>query len=101
MKVGREKRYKIGKADIVERRTRQIAVQLPEGLELVHPISSDDACGIDASWHRRFAENRRGGDWFELTAAAELTPPAEQRVLAQRSVVDERRARPYRLRSTD
>jgi Meiotically up-regulated gene 113 len=69
MKVGRERRYKIGKADIVGRRTRQIAVQLPEDLELMHAISTDDAYGIEAYWHRRFAEKRRGGEWFELTAA--------------------------------
>ncbi len=68
MKVGREKRYKIGKADIVGRRTRQIAVQLPEELELIHSISTDDAYGIEAYWHKRFAEKRRGGEWFELTA---------------------------------
>jgi hypothetical protein len=69
MKVGREKRYKIGKADVVERRARQIAVHLPEELELVHAISTDDAYGIEAYWHKRFAEKRRGGEWFELTAA--------------------------------
>jgi hypothetical protein len=68
MKVGREKRYKIGKADIVERRARQIAVQLPEDLELLHAISTDDAYGIEAYWHTRFAVKRRGGEWFELTA---------------------------------
>jgi hypothetical protein len=68
MKVGRERRYKIGKADIVERRARQIAVQLPEDLELMHAISTDDAYGIEDYWHKRFAEKRRGGEWFELTA---------------------------------
>jgi hypothetical protein len=69
MKVGREKRYKIGKADIVGRRTQQIGVQLPEDLELIHAISTDDAYGIEAYWHKRFAEKRRGGEWFELVAA--------------------------------
>lgn len=69
MRVGREKRYKIGKADIVGRRTRQIAVDLPEDLELIHAISTDDAYGIEAYWHRRFAAQRRGGEWFELSAA--------------------------------
>jgi hypothetical protein len=68
MKVGREKRYKIGKADIVARRARQIAVDLPEELELVHVISTDDAYGIEGYWHKRFAEKRRGGEWFDLTA---------------------------------
>lgn len=69
MKVGREKRYKIGKADVVGRRARQIAVHLPEDLELVHTISTDDAYGIETYWHKRFGEKRRGGEWFELTAA--------------------------------
>lgn len=67
MKVGREKRYKIGKADIVGRRTKQVAVGLPEELELIHVISTDDAYGIEAYWHKRFSEKRRGGEWFELT----------------------------------
>src|SRR5207302_10865710 len=57
MKVGREKRYKIGKADIVGRRTRQIAVHLPEDLDLVHAISTDDAYGI------RSEERRVGKEW--------------------------------------
>jgi hypothetical protein len=68
MKVGREKRYKIGRADIVGRRARQTAVHLPEDLELVHAISTDDAYGIEAYWHKRFAEKRRGREWFALTA---------------------------------
>lgn len=68
MKVGREKRYKIGKANLVEQRARQIGPHLPEDLELIHAISTDDAYGIEAYWHKRFAEKRRGGEWFELTA---------------------------------
>jgi hypothetical protein len=67
MKIGREKRYKIGKANLVEQRTRQVAVTLPEDLELIHAISTDDAYGIEAYWHKRFADKRRGGEWFELT----------------------------------
>jgi Meiotically up-regulated gene 113 len=69
MKVGREKRFKIGKADIVGRRTQQVGVNLPEDLELVHTISTDDAYGIEAYWHKRFADKRRGGEWFDLTPA--------------------------------
>jgi len=69
MKVGKEKRYKLGKADIVGRRTKQVAVNLPEDLELVHTIATDDAYGIEAYWHRRFDNKRRGGEWFVLTAA--------------------------------
>lgn len=51
LKLGREKRYKIGKAVLVERRRDQIALQLPEDLELVHAITTDDANGIEAYWH--------------------------------------------------
>ena len=68
MRVGREKRYKIGKANLVDHRARQIAVTLPEELELIHSIRTDDAYGIEAYWHRRFAKKRRSGEWFTLTA---------------------------------
>lgn len=65
--LGREKRYKIGKAVLVERRTDQISLQMPEGLELVHAIRTDDAYGIEEYWHRRFAAKRTKGEWFSLS----------------------------------
>jgi hypothetical protein len=46
MKVGREKRFKIGKTIHVKQRTRQVGVNLPEDLELVHEIRTDDTYGI-------------------------------------------------------
>jgi hypothetical protein len=67
MKVGREKRFKFGKADIVGRSTKQVATNLPADLELAHTISTDDAHGIEGYWHQRFADKRRGGEWLELT----------------------------------
>ena len=67
LKVGRERRYKIGKTNLVERRTDQISVQLPETLELVHSIRTDDATGIESYWHRRFAGKRTKGEWFNLS----------------------------------
>jgi len=69
LKLGREKRYKIGKAVLTDRRTSQISLQLPEELELVHSISTDDAYGIEAYWHRRFADKNTNGEWFTLSAA--------------------------------
>jgi hypothetical protein len=67
LKLGREKVYKIGNAVLVERRTDQISLQLPEELELVHVIRTDDAYGIENYWHRRFAEKNRKGEWFSLS----------------------------------
>lgn len=67
LKLGREKRYKIGKAVLVERRTDQISLQLPHDLELVHTITTDDAYGIENYWHRRFATKNTKGEWFLLS----------------------------------
>jgi hypothetical protein len=67
LKLGREKRYKIGKAVLVERRRDQISLQLPEDLELVHAIKTDDAYGIEDYWHRRFATKNTKGEWFSLS----------------------------------
>lgn len=66
--IGRERRYKIGKAVIVDRRLSQFSLQLPEKETLVHTISTDDAYGIEAYWHRRFANKNTNGEWFDLSA---------------------------------
>ncbi|MFN0011614.1 MAG: GIY-YIG nuclease family protein [Phycisphaerales bacterium] len=63
------KYYKIGKATLTARRHRELAIQMPERLILVHEIKTDDPFGIEAYWHNRFVERRRNGEWFELTAA--------------------------------
>jgi hypothetical protein len=67
LKLGRDKRYKIGKAVLVERRKDQISLQLPEDLELVHAIRTDDAYGIEDYWHRRFTTKNTKGEWFLLS----------------------------------
>jgi hypothetical protein len=67
LRLGRAQRYKIGKAVLVERQTDQISLQLPEELELVHAIRTDDAYGIEDYWHRRFATKNTKGEWFSLS----------------------------------
>jgi hypothetical protein len=68
LKIGREKRYKLGKTVQVARRTDQISIQLPENLTLVHSITTDDAFGIEAYWHKRFKSKNTKGEWFILSA---------------------------------
>lgn len=60
--------FKIGRTNAKDRRTRELAIQLPERAETVHVIATDDPIGIEAYWHKRFNDRRKNGEWFELSA---------------------------------
>ncbi|MHB1250135.1 MAG: GIY-YIG nuclease family protein [Polaromonas sp.] len=58
--------FKIGRSNSFDRRSRKLAIQLPERAETVHVIRTDDPIGIELYWHRRFESKRKNGEWFEL-----------------------------------
>jgi len=64
LRAGRN--FRIGKTNAVGRRERELAIQLPERADTAHVIKTDDPSGIEAYWHRRFADRRKNGEWFEL-----------------------------------
>lgn len=61
--------FKIGRTNLVDRRLSELGVMSATEPTLIHSIKTDDPAGIEAYWHRRFAENRMRGEWFRLTAA--------------------------------
>ena len=67
MKSGRY--YKLGRTNSVGRREYELPLQLPEPAVRVHAIKTDDPDGIEKYWHSRFADRRKGGEWFALTQA--------------------------------
>lgn len=67
IKHGSRSEYKIGRTINPIRREGEMRLQLPEQVEPVHYIETDDPSGIEAYWHSRFASKRKEGEWFSLT----------------------------------
>jgi len=67
MKSG--KYFKIGRSNCAERREFELRILLPEKLELIHKIKTDDPAGIEKYWHDRFTDKRKSGEWFDLSGS--------------------------------
>lgn len=63
------KYYKIGKTNDTVRRGNELKIQLPENLDLIHEIKTDDPSGVETYWHKRFEAKRKNGEWFDLNVA--------------------------------
>ena len=68
LKHGCRREYKIGRTINPLRREGEVGIQLPEKLQPIHYIKTDDPAGVEAYWHTRFATKRKKGEWFALSA---------------------------------
>ena len=65
---GSRREFKIGRTMNPIRREGEMGIQLPEKLEPIHYIKTDDPSGVERYWHVRFSDKRKEGEWFALTA---------------------------------
>lgn len=67
LRHGTRNEYKIGRTYNPIRREGEIRLELPEKVQPMHYIETDDPSGIENYWHSRFASKRKEGEWFLLT----------------------------------
>jgi len=68
IKHGTRNEYKIGMTNNPIRREGELRIELPEKVQPIHYIETDDPSGIEEYWHSRFSDKRKEGEWFSLTA---------------------------------
>ncbi len=64
---GHRAEYKIGKTNKPIRREGELKIELPEQIQPIHYIETDDPSGVESYWHNRFADKRMNGEWFGLS----------------------------------
>jgi len=63
------KAHKIGLSKDLNRRERELKIQLPEKAIRIHVIKTDDMRGIERYWHNRFKHKRLNGEFFDLSSS--------------------------------
>jgi hypothetical protein len=58
--------YKIGKSKDQYSRTTLFSTIMPVEVKLIHSFHSEDYAGAESTLHKRYAENRKMGEWFKL-----------------------------------
>lgn len=66
IKHGTRNEYKIGRTNNPIRREGELRLELPEKVQPIHYIKTDDPAGIENYWHSRFSSKRKEGEWFSL-----------------------------------
>lgn len=61
--------YKIGRTNYPKRRINRFGVTLPFETEVVAILQTEDAAALERELHQHFANDRRRGEWFDLTEA--------------------------------
>lgn len=58
--------YKIGRATNIDRRLKQLKIQLPFEAKLIHSIRCENHAESERYWHERLHQYRCNGEWFAL-----------------------------------